>query len=237
MKKLLEKTDLLAGIFALAAFVAIVCEIAFGGFTRESIAGGIKDMAGILVDVLVLIIAASTFLKKKPKNIVSLLDKALEEWGDKNLPLVFKVEGFKQAQNSPYTQGFALLQNPREYIAVLKKNLKPTHPEWQKYASYSSNVTGKFIDMPSSVAMTSGKFDLCVVMSQSHFKNMSDFEKAFTGIIECLNDNYKELLTAYQLGKEFKFKIDFNQEIKTQDDIDKMIEILDYIVSLVKVVA
>ena len=69
MKKLLEKTDLLAGIFAVVAFVAIVCEIAFGGFTKESIAGGIKDMSGILVDVLVLFVAASVFIKKKQKNI------------------------------------------------------------------------------------------------------------------------------------------------------------------------
>ena len=237
MKKLLEKTDLLAGIFALAAFVAIVCEIAFGGFTRESIAGGIKDMAGILVDVLVLIIAASTFLKKKNKNIVSMLDSALEDWGDKNLPLVFKVEGFKQAQNSSYTQGFSLLQNPRDYITVLKKNLNPSHPEWAKYASYSSSVTGKFIDMPSTISMTNGKFDISIVMSQSHFKNMPDFENAFSGIVECVNENYRDVLTAYPIGKEYKFKIEFMQEIKTQDDINAFIEVLDYIVSLVKVVA
>ena len=237
MKKLLEKTDLLAGIFALAAFVAIVCEIAFSGFTRESIAGGIKDMAGILVDVLVLIIAASTFLKKKQKNIVSMLDSALDEWGKKNLPLVFKVEGFRQAQNSSYTQGFSLLQNPRDYITVLKKNLNPSHPEWSKYASYSSGVTGKFIDMPSTMSMTSGKFYIYIVMSQSHFKNMPDFDNAFSGIVECVNENYNDVLTAYPIGKDYKFKIEFKQEIKTQDDINAFVDVLDYIVSLVKVVA
>lgn len=238
MKKFIEeKHDLLAGILAAMALIAIVCEVAFGGFAKESIVGGIKDISGILIDVLVLLIAASTFIKKKQKSIVSMLDDSIEKWGNKNLPLIFKVEGFKQAQNSSYTQGFALLQNPRDYITVLKKNLTPAHPEWQKYASYSSNITGKFLDMPSSVAMTTGKFDLCIVMSQSHFKNMPDFEKAFLGIIECINDNYKEILTAYQLGKDFKFKIDFKQEIKTQDDIDALIEMLDYILSLVKVVA
>ncbi len=238
MKKFLEeKHDLLAGIFAAIAIIAIICEVAFADFTKESFVSAIKDISGILIDVLVLFIAASAFIKKKQKNIVSILDKSIEEWGNKNLPLVFKVEGFKQAQNSSYTQGFALLQNPREYITVLKKNLISTHPEWSKYASYSSNLTGKFIDMPSTVSMTNGKFDICVVMSQSHFKNMPDFEKSFSGIIECINDNYKDVLTAYPLGKEFKFKIDFKQEIKTQDDINAFIEILDYVVSLVKVVA
>ena len=236
MKKILEKTDLLAGIFAIMAVVAIICEVAFASFTKESIASGIKDMSGILVDILVLIVATSVFVKKKTRNITAILENSIEKWGNDNLPLVFKVEGFKQAQNSTYTQGFALLQNPREYITVLKKNLNPNHPEWSKYASYSSGITGKFIDMPSAESMTSGKFDICIVMTQSHFRNMPDFDKTFSGIIDCIDANYKDVIKIYSIGKEFKFKIEFKQEIKTQEDIDILIEVLDYIVSLVKVV-
>ena len=88
------------------------------------------------------------------KNIVSILETSIEEWGSNNVPLVFKVDGYKQAQGSTHTQGFALLQNPREYIEVLNKNLHPNHPEWSKYASYSSRLTGKFIDLPSYEMMT-----------------------------------------------------------------------------------
>ena len=85
--------------------------------------------------------------------------------------------------------------------------------------------------------MTNGKFDISIVMAQSHFKNMPDFENAFSGIVECVNENYRDVLTAYPIGKEYKFKIEFKQEIKTQDDINAFVDVLDYIVSLVKVVA
>ncbi len=237
MKKLLEKTDFLAGIFAIIAVIAIICEVAFGGFTKESVVGGIKDITGILVDVFVLIVAASVFVKKKSKNITSILENSINKWGEDNLPLIFKVEGFKQAQNSAYTQGFALLQNPREYITMLKKKLNPNHPEWSKYASYSSGVTGKFIDMPSVEAMTSNKFDICIVMTQSHFKNMTDFDKIFLGIKDCIDTKYGEVIKIYSVGNEYKFKIEFQQEIKTKDDVHILIEILNYILSLVKVVA
>ena len=237
MKKVLEKTDFLAGIFAVVAIIAIVCEVAFGGFTKESVVGGIKDISGILVDVLVLIIATSVFVKKKVSKITEVLEKSIEDWGKENEPLVFKVEGFKQAQNSIYTQGFALLQNPREYVSLLKINLNSEHPEWLKYASYSSKFTGKFIDMPSTEVMTSGSFDICVVMNQTHFKNMSDFENTFSDIIGCVNNNYKNVVKASQISKELKFTVHFDQKIQTKDDIDTLIEVLDYIVSLVKVVA
>lgn len=39
------------------------------------------------------------------------------------------------------------------------------------------------------------------------------------------------------VGKEYKFNMFFKQAIQTQDDIDILIEILDYIMSLVKVIA
>ena len=94
-----------------------------------------------------------------------MLETAIDEWGNNNIPLVFKVEGYKQAQDSSYTQGFALLQNLREYIDVLDKNLHPNHPEWSKYASYSSRLTGKFIDLPSYEMMTENSFDISIVMT------------------------------------------------------------------------
>lgn len=219
------------------AFVAIVCEIAFAGFTKESIAGGIKDLSGIIVDVLVLFVAASVFIKKKQKNIVSLLETSIDEWEKKNIPLVFKVEGYKQAQYSSYTQGFALLQNLREYIDVLDKNLHPNHPEWSKYASYSSRLTGKFIDLPSYKMMTENSFDISIVMTQSHFKNMENFDTIFSSIRKSVENKYKGIVEIKNIGKEYKFKIFFNQAIQTQEDIDVLIEVLDYTVSLVKVIA
>ena len=75
MKKLLKNTDLIAGILAIVATGAIVCEVAFGGFSKESVVGGIKDLAGILADVIVLVVAASVFIKRKQKNINSILMK------------------------------------------------------------------------------------------------------------------------------------------------------------------
>lgn len=238
MKKFIEeKHDLLAGIFAVAAFVAIVFEIVFGGFTKESIVGGIKDISGVFIDVLVLFIAASAFIKRRQKNIATILEEDIEKWGDNNLPLLFKVEGFKQAQNTNYTQGFALLQNPKDYIEVLDKKLYPQHPEWSKYASYSSGLTGKFIDMPSYQLMTKEKFQICIVMTQSHFKNMEKFDEIFAGIIRSVKSKYEDVIDVSQNGKEFKFTMLFKQEIKTREDINMLIEILDHVVSLVKVVA
>ena len=87
MKKLLEKTDLLAGIFAIVAVVAIICEVSFGGFTKESIVGGIKDITGIIVDVLVFVVAASVLLRK-PMDFREKFRKEMNKIAEKYSPLL-----------------------------------------------------------------------------------------------------------------------------------------------------
>ena len=77
MKKIIEeKHDLLAGIFAVLAVGAIICEIVFADFSKDSIVAGIKDVSGILIDVLVLLIAAGA-LFHKPVNFKEKFNAAI----------------------------------------------------------------------------------------------------------------------------------------------------------------
>ena len=87
MKKLLEKTDLLAGIFAIVAVAAIICEVSFGGFTKESIVSGIKDITGIIVDVLVFVVAASVLLRK-PMDFKEKFRREMNKIAEKRLSLI-----------------------------------------------------------------------------------------------------------------------------------------------------
>ncbi len=55
------------GIFGIIALAAIITEVVFRGITPESIAGGIKDFAGTMVGVAVLIVAVRSLMpRKKP---------------------------------------------------------------------------------------------------------------------------------------------------------------------------
>ena len=104
------------------------------GIDAGSIAGAIKDIAGTAV-VFVVLAAFINNLPKKPKNLVDILEKNVEDWGSDNAPLIFKTEGYVAAQNSAYTQGFVLLQNPKSYISLANNKLDKDHPEWKKYAA------------------------------------------------------------------------------------------------------
>ena len=78
MDKLDIKEKIWGGVFGVAAILAAIAEMIANGITLSSIFGAIKDVAGTLVVVVILIAFFSA--NKKPKNIMEILENAVELW-------------------------------------------------------------------------------------------------------------------------------------------------------------
>jgi len=72
MKKFFSDNDSLekvvGGIFGVVAVIAIVCEMYLGGFDKAAITGGIKDISGTLITVVMLFVAIKALKPKKKKD-------------------------------------------------------------------------------------------------------------------------------------------------------------------------
>lgn len=225
----------IGGILGAVAIIAAIVEMILGGFSAESIVTAIKDIAGTLI-VVVLLVAFVKSLPKKPKNLSEILEKSVEDWGIDNAPLIFKTEGYVAAQNSAYAQGFVLLQNPKNYIALANQKLNQNNPEWKKYAQYGSGkLTGKFLDLPSYHAMTSADFEMMIVMEQSHFKNMPEIDSIVDDIVAAINARGETSVHAERVGKANKIRLSC-KKIASSQDVEFLVDILDFVLSLVKVI-
>lgn len=71
MKKFFKDDDsiekVVGGIFGVIAVIAIIYEMYLGGFDKSAITGGIKDLAGTLITIVMLFVAIKA-LKPKKKN-------------------------------------------------------------------------------------------------------------------------------------------------------------------------
>lgn len=202
MKKLLEKTDLLAGIFAVIAFVAIVCEIVLGGFTTESIAGGIKDMSGILVDVLVLLVAASVLIRK-PVNFKAKFITAMDGIKEKYSPLLVedKKEGIIR-YNIASNSDALFSQAGKSYKRVFE--LEEDKPDEIRFY-----INKSFFDQ----------------------KGGSDFNASLIAneIATRLAGVYKEYtITPNQNKDNYELHIKFNRQLENDEDISTLISLIDY---------
>lgn len=221
----------IGGVCGAIAIVAAIVEFTLGD--NGAMAGMFKDIFGTAV-VVVLLFAAMP--KRKPKNLVSILEQAVEEWGENNAPLIFKAEEYVQAQNSKSVQGFRLLQNPKEdYIPLITQKIQKGSLEWARYAKYGNHLTGKFLDMPSYADMISGNFNITICLEQSHFKKMSEINTIVDNIARAIPICGEAKFNARRIGSSHTIELSCPQ-INSAEDIKDLIETLDFILSLVKVI-
>lgn len=203
MKKFLEeKHDLLAGIFAVLAFVSIICEVAFGGFTKEGLVGGLKDISGVLIDVLVLLVAASVLIRK-PVNFREKFNEAMERIKTKYDPLlvedkVDKVIRYNIASNPDAL--FAGKAKALERIFELSKD-NPTDIRFYINKSFFDRVGGTDYDA----------------------------EKIASQIALRMQSVYKDYdVKTFPNGNNYGIQVDFKRTLSTIEDIDELISLVDY---------
>lgn len=207
MKKILEeKHDLLAGIFAALALVAIVCEVAFGGFTKEGFVGGIKDISGILIDVLVLFVAASVFVRKSG-NFKEKFNKAMEGLKEKYSPLLVedKVDGvirYNIASN-PDALFSGEIQSPKRIFELNKDN--PDYISFYVNKSFFNRRGGTDYDP----------------------------EKISAQIAFRLQAAYKDYtISTLPNDANYEIKVNFKRILNNDDDIKELISLIDYTILL-----
>lgn len=97
----MEKTKLdieifLGAFFGTIAIIAIIFEMSFGGFSREAIAGGVKDISGTIGAILVFIIAASCIRKKNVKGFGNVFRTEMDKVITKYDPAIVENKGDKK---------------------------------------------------------------------------------------------------------------------------------------------
>ena len=234
MDKMERDEKLWGGILGIIAILAAIAEMFINGPDAASFVGAVKDVSGTLI-VVILLVAFLKNLPRKPKNLTEILEKAVEDWGLDNAPLIFKIEGYRAAQNSKCSQGFCLLQQPKSYIFLANKNITPDSPEWLKYAQYGNGkLTGKFLDMPSYEMMTKEDFEIVFIMEQSHFKNESTTLTNIEQIALAVGNRFKSTIKSSD-AKSYKLRLTYSK-IETEQDVAAFVDSLDFVLSLVKVI-
>lgn len=230
-----EKKDwietIIGGICGVAAIISAIAEFSLG--ENGSLAGMLKDVFGTAVVVVLLIMSMP---KRKPKNLAGFLEEKVEKWGKANAPMIFKVEGFECAKEKKFTQGFALLQEPRKYLTLL--DISEKSEEWHTYSNYYSKQTGKFLDLPSYNEMVSGGFEIMFVLEQKHFKEKEEIQETVGDLIKAVKNRVDEKrVNVRRVGNSGKFILEFLSAIENKKDVEYFISVIDYTLSLVKVIA
>ena len=90
--------------------------------------------------------------------------------------------------------------------------------------------------MPSYDEMTQDNFFVLFIMEQTHFQNMPEIDNLINQIESAADSHGAGKIIANRVGKSQTIKLSCNR-IELKSDVDAFVDELDFILSLVKVIA
>lgn len=209
MKKLAEQIGVetvFAGLFGLIAIVAVFFEMAIAEFDAASIAGGVKDIAGTIIAVVMLIIAIRALAPKKK------IEGGFEESFSKEMNKVI-------SKYSPLIQEDGSVKgryNIADDMSVLYQNI-----DCKYHRMFDFDYKGELSFIVSKTLFMG--------------KSKNDFTELQTIIINSITSKitreYDILNETYKPIKE-GFKLTFKQELLTPEDAVKVVEVIDKVILL-----
>lgn len=228
MKKIDLETKL-GGISAIIAIIAIVAQIAVNGFSSDSVAGGIKDISTTIVALLVLVVAVRKLRpSKNKKDFKELMTDALNEWSERNYPLIMNKEVISKKVNGRDTtlQRYFMLTDHDHLFDYAKDG--PAE-NWK---------TGLFVEIPEikkeNYISPSIVFHLNESTFMERIKNDRDIKDILKELCNkfsaAILNNFGSILASADKNNiitvKFKNKIDTPEEIKT------FVDVIEYVMTL-----
>lgn len=203
MFKKIDKEILFGGVFGIIAIVATIGEVIANGVSAETVLGGVKDIAGTLVAVMVFIIAVRHLFVRKATDFNGVFDVQMEKIITKYSPIISK--------DSNIVGRYNIASN---LDAIFGKETGAYHTMFD--ANSRTNIS---FNVSKTVFM--GK-------SKDSFEDLQ--QTISTKIGSKLKDSFDIIEKFEVTGKGVK--VIFKEELKTDDDAIQLAEIVDYAILL-----
>jgi len=238
MFKKLDFETKVGGLFGIIAIIATIVEMNLAGFTPEAITGGIKDIAGTIVIVLIFVFAARHLFDKRPKETFeNVLSEELSQWEKRNSPLVLKATDYPRIDESTHEVldkdkwcrcRFYLLTNLEKIIESA-----PNEDLLEKYSVNAGRGNGRFVEIPVdffkkdiifylNISTFKGRADAKKVKPEDEIENLSGHMKA--SILE----KFKDLCTVHSDKNTISVRLLPGVELNA-DTAREIIKLLDYV--------
>ena len=215
MKKLVERIGVetaFAGLFGLIAIVAVFFEMAIAEYDSASIAGGVKDIAGTIITVVMLIVAIRALSPKK-KSAGGFEGKFEEE-------MKKVISKYSLSENSPLIKADNTVKgryNIADDMSVLYQNI-----DCKYHRMFDFDYDKRELSFIVSKTLFMGK-------SKNDFTEQTNIIHSIASII---TREYKDILDEKYKTIQDGFKLTFKEEIFTSEDAAKAAEIIDNVILL-----
>jgi len=214
--KRLGTETILGGVFGIIAIVAALLEMQANGFSTLSFFGGIKDIAGTMVVVMVFLIAIRSLIPQKEKlTFEEKIIAALSDWQKSNSTLIEK----SADDEKTHKYGFSMRTDIRDFY---RANPVTKNVGWFVRLPIISKESYQKQEFNIVFHLNKGTFFEGIIKSDAELKEaFSKLGNMFSGFINTL---YKDFASASSKFDEIIVEI---KPITCDDDIKTLVNLLN----------
>lgn len=194
----------LTAIFGIIGTIAIIGNLFIKGWTSENILDGLKDLAGLLVTIVVFIIAMKTMRKLSYSNFKSAFEEYLHEWVSQNRYLIDEV---KRKEGKEDKEFYYMLTKAHHNNVVLQDKIATDFP--RKEGTIYHKGVFLYTDYNENEEITIG-------LNKSFFtsKRGEELPKPFKEISDIANEFKDRIIEHFEGRFEYTNKSDIGIPIK-----------------------
>lgn len=183
----------LTAIFGIIGTIAIIANLFIKGWTSENILDGLKDLAGLLVTIIVFIIAMKTMKKLSYSNFKSAFEEYLKVWVSQNRYLIDEAKRKEGKENKEF---YFMLTKSHHKNVVLQEKVAAD------FLKNEGTVYHKGVFLYTDYRETE---EITIGLNKSFFtsKRGEELPKPFTKILDIANQ-FKDRITEHFEG-EFEY--------------------------------
>ena len=198
----------LTAIFGIVGTIAIITNLFIKGWTTENILDGLKDLAGLLVTIIVFIIAMKTMKKLSYSNFKSAFEEYLHEWVSQNKYLI---DDKKRKEGKENKEFYFMLTKAHHNNVVLQEK------EAYEFPINEGTIYHKGVFIYTDYNETE---EITIGLNKSFFisKRGDELPKPFLEILDIATQFKERIIEHFQKRFEYVNKSDSGIPIRITDN-------------------
>lgn len=229
----LEKT--LTAVFGSIGIIAIIINLSYKGFDVENIMDAVKDIASLIVVIAVFLIASKIFGRGKQQDFAKLFESYLKEWINQNDYLV--CENFDEEGKGEGKKRYCSMVIDHSNIVSRKK---------KAIDAFVNKEKGAFVYLPYYDKNDVLKEEFEFRFNPRTFERQKIYrtengEVDLKAIIEQfvlrIDDNFKELVDTKANPSNKTITVSYKNMQKNEENAKKLIEMVEFVKTMVLAIA
>jgi len=225
----LEK--ILTALFGAIGTIAIFINLHLKGYQSENVLDAVKDIAGLVVVIVVFLVANKLFKKGEKFDFAKLFEQHLKDWINQNDYLV--CENFDEEGKGKYNKRYCSMVIDHSNIVTRKKYAKDATPNKEK---------GAFVYLPYKDETGKIRNEFEFRFNERTFERQNNY-KTDTGEVNLkaileqfamrIDDNFKSLGISSKVNPSNKtITVSFEVMEQTKENAKKLIDLVEFVKTL-----